>query len=119
MPPRRSSRSTPQEAEPLPQLTVTCDALSQQLEDRIARGHELMKRPIASDSDLQSARNDYYTWSEFNETLLQRSFTTSKPAEDYSASLGFYVMSVDEEPLPNKVEELHKDIERKLRRLSL
>lgn len=118
MPPRRSSRSTPQEAEPLPQLTVTRDALSQQLEDRIARGQELMKQPIASDSDLQSARNDYYTWSEFNETLLQRSFTTSKPAKDYSASLGMFVVSIDPEPLAKKVAELHEDVDRKIRRLS-
>jgi predicted nucleotide-binding protein len=118
LPPRRSSRSTPQEAEPLPQLTVTRDALSQQLEDRIARGHELMKRPIASDSDLQSARNDYYSWSEFNETLLQRSFTTSKPAKDYSASLGMFVIGVDPEPLAKQVAELHEDVDRKIRRLS-
>lgn len=101
----------------MPQLTVTREALSHQLEDRIARGHELKKRPIASDLDLRSTRADYYTWSEFNETLLQRSFTTSKPAKDYSASLGVVVMAVDEEPLPKQVEELHDNIGRKIRRL--
>jgi predicted nucleotide-binding protein len=117
LPARRSSRSTPKPVESPPQLTVARGALSQQLEDRIARGQELLERPIASDSDLQSARSDYYTWSEFNETLLQRSFTTSKPAEDYSASIGLFVMSVDPEPLPKKVEEFHDDVERRIRRL--
>jgi Predicted nucleotide-binding protein containing TIR-like domain len=117
MPARRSSRSTPRPAELSPQLTVARGALGQQLEDRIARGQELLERPIASDSDLSSARSDYYTWSEFNETLLQRSFTTSKPAEDYSESLGAYVVSLNPEPLPKRVEEFHRDVQRKIRRL--
>jgi hypothetical protein len=117
MPARRSSRSTPRPVELPPQLTVARGALSQQLDDRIARGQELVERPIATDSDLQSARDDYYTWSEFNETLLRRSFTTSKPAEDYSGSLGVGWLSLSPEPFSKEVEDFHDDVHRKIRRL--
>ena len=111
----RSKRPTPTPAELPPQLTVARDALGSQLDDRIRRGNELLEREINSEDGLQSAQNDYYTWDEYNETLLQRSFTTSKPADDYRG-VGFGFGGSD--LLSKQIEELHDDVQRKIRRLA-
>jgi predicted nucleotide-binding protein len=117
LPARGGGRSAPPPAELPPQLTVARSALDRQLDERIARGQELLERPIASDADLGSVRNDYYSWSEYNETMLQRSFTTSKPADDYRHDLGVFVLS-GSETLAEKVEDFRNDVQRKIRRLS-
>ena len=113
---RRSPRSAQTPAEPLPQLTVAREELGSQLEDRILRGSELLEREISSAADLQSARNDYYTWDEYNETLLRRSFTTSKPADNYRG-VAFAIGSVDE-LLFKQIEDFHRDVQYKVRKLA-
>ncbi len=92
------------------------DALDWQLDDRILRGKELLEREIDSGDDLQSARNDYYTWDEYNETLLQRSFTTSKPADDYRGIV--FAFGGGNELLFKQIEDFHDDVQHKLRRLA-
>ncbi len=116
MPASRSRRPTPTPAELPPQLTVARDALDWQLDDRILRGKELLEREIDSGDDLQSARNDYYTWDEYNETLLQRSFTTSKPADDYRGIV--FAFGGGNELLFKQIEDFHDDVQHKLRRLA-
>jgi hypothetical protein len=110
---RRGNGGTPAPPERLPRLTVARSELEQQLQDRIALGEELLKRPITSEADLRSVRSDYYTWTEYNETLLRRSFTTSKPADDYRGGIigGFG----GPETLADQVRDLHGDIERHMR----
>jgi hypothetical protein len=88
--------------------------LASQLDDRVARGKELVERKIDSKDDLGSAQNDYYTWNEYNETLLQRSFTTSKPADDYR---GVVIGFGGSDLLVEQIAELHNDVQRKIRRL--
>jgi hypothetical protein len=112
---RRTNRSTRTPAELPPQLTVARDELGWQLEDRILRGKELLEREINSEDDLQSARNDYYTWDEYNETLLQRSFTTSKPADNYRGVV--IAFGGGDELLSSKIEYFHDDVQHKIRRL--
>jgi hypothetical protein len=73
---RRTSRSSTPEPTSMPHLTVPRDELDRQLEERINRGRELQERPIATETDLKAARADYYTWHDYNVTLLQRSFST-------------------------------------------
>jgi predicted nucleotide-binding protein len=58
----------------------------------------------------------YWTWSEYNEEMLRRMFTSPKIAEDYSASFGFAVGR--ERYLEDEVEELHGSIDDKIRRLA-
>jgi hypothetical protein len=111
----RGSRSTPPPTELPPQLTVAPDWLGAELDIRIMRGNELLDREIVEEDDLQSAKNDYYTWDEYNETLLQRSFTTSKPAEDYRGVV--FAFGGRDELLFNQINEFHDDVQRKIRRL--
>ena len=112
----RRSRSTPPSAELPPQLTVARDWLGAELDIRIFRGNELLEREISSEDDLRSARNDYYTWDEYNHTLLQRSFTSSKPADDYRGLV--FAFGGPDELLFKQIEEFHDDVQHKIRRLA-
>jgi len=116
LPAGRSRRSTSTRAELPPQLTVARDWLGAELNVRIFDARELLEREIHSEDDLQSARNDYYTWDEYNETLLQRSFTTSKPAEHYRG----LVLAWDDadELLSTQEEHVRDDVQSKIRRLA-
>jgi predicted nucleotide-binding protein len=95
---------------------VARDWLDAELDHRILRGKELLEREIDSPDDLQSARNDYYTWDEYNHTLLQRSFTTSKPADDYRGVV--FGFGGGNELLSKQIEDLHDDVQHKIRRLA-
>jgi predicted nucleotide-binding protein len=112
----RRSRSTPPPAELPPQLTVARDWLGAELDIRISRGNELLEREISSEDDLRSAENDYYTWDEYNHTLLQRSFTSSKPADDYRGLV--FAFGGRNELLFKQIEEFHDDMQDKIRRLA-
>lgn len=78
-------------------------------------GQELLEREIVDKDDLQAAKNDYYTWDEYNETLLQRSFTTSKPADSYRGIV--FAFGGGDELLSKQIEDFHDDVQSKIRRL--
>jgi predicted nucleotide-binding protein len=114
---RRSPRSaTPAEEPSPPRLTVPSDALAAQLDDRILRGREIADRAIHTEADLQSARHEYYTWTEYNETLLQRSFTTAQPADDYRGVA--FAVGGGAASLAHEVEWFRNDVREKIRRLT-
>jgi hypothetical protein len=117
---RRTSRRSTPEPPSMPHLTVPHDELDRRLEERISLGRELLDRPISSDQDLRTARSDYYTWSEYNLALLRRSFSTSEVADDYKRqpSAGVFVLGGGPTPLPEKIEDFHEDVRRRVRRLS-
>jgi hypothetical protein len=113
----RRSGSNPTPAEIPSQLTVARDSLAGELDGRISRGNELLERKTSSDDDLRSARDDYYTWDEYNQTLLQRSFTTSKPADNYRG-LVFASGGRGELLFANQVKEFQDEVQHKIRRLA-
>jgi CAP12/Pycsar effector protein, TIR domain len=98
----------------IPRLTVSRAELDRRLEERIDHGQGLLDRPIASDEDLKTARDDYYTWHDYNTVLIQRSFSTSEPANEYKDWIGFGSGSTS---LPAQIKEFHEDVGRYLRRL--
>src|SRR5690349_1023309 len=77
--------------EPLPpaKLLVRRDELARQLEERIAKGRELVDRTITSSREFEQARNDRQRWSSYNTELLTRSFDNRSVADDYNWSPGF------------------------------
>ena len=114
---RRTTNSQPS---PPAYLTIPREEMGGRLAGRIARGQELLARPISSDDDLRAARGDFYTWSEYNETLLRRSFSTSELADGYKQQASARVITVGggQPPLGERVEEFHEDVRRRVRRLS-
>ncbi len=90
--------------------------LETQLAERAAIGQELVDRQIGSEAELGDVRKLYRTWDEFNTTLLRRSFTTTKPADVYSAEPSFFVYG-GEPPFHEKVGTFRGNVGGRLRRL--
>jgi predicted nucleotide-binding protein len=100
----------------MPQLTVERSWLDVELHERIRRGEDLVEAldPPIDANLLRLIRNGYDTWDEYNQTLLQRSFTTSKPADSYRALL---VAWDDDDESPSIEIKLREVIQGKIRRL--
>jgi predicted nucleotide-binding protein len=100
----------------LPRLTVSRSELDRRLEDRITRGRELLGRSIANLDDLEAARSDYGKWDDYNTTLLRRSFSSSEPADEYSAPVP--MIFTGHETLQERMVDLGRDISRSIERLT-
>jgi predicted nucleotide-binding protein len=100
-------------------LAIPREDAAKKIEERVERGGELKDRPIAIERQLEEVRQEYWTWNEYNEEMLRRIFTSPKIAEEYSrrASISAFVVGA-ERNLYEDVEELHGDIDQKLRRLA-
>ncbi len=114
---RRTTNSQPPSP---PYLTIPRAELDRRLEERIAQGDEFLARPIPSTEDLRAARGAFYTWSEYNETLLRRSFSTSELADGYKRqpAAGVFAIGGGPPPLTERIEDFHEDVRRRVRRLS-
>ncbi|GAA3388117.1 nucleotide-binding protein [Cryptosporangium minutisporangium] len=97
-----------------PNLLVSRGDLQAALEDRIALGEEFKSRQIAQPGSLKELRNEYYSWGEYNVTLLKRSFTTSELANEYSSriTVGFGGSSTPAEEYRELIEDISADIRR-------
>jgi len=100
--------------------------MDQEVGDRITRGQELLEKvatvraqiqPYAARSvhgEYQALRDEYYSWDEFNETLLRQKFSTGKVADSYRGLV--YAFGSPSNELAAVV-ELERDITRKMRSL--
>lgn len=95
-------------------LLVPRSAFAAELALQIERGNELLTRSIHDGSVLKATRDDYYKWSDFNDQLLKRRFSTDELAKGYR---DFIASGSFDQSFPEQVRELHDDIRRKLRRL--
>jgi hypothetical protein len=113
----RTRRNAPQPPAGPPQLTVPVDQLREEINERLAHGQELINGSSGDEEALKDRRHEYYTWTEYNEALLRRSFDNAEPAEDYIGGIGIAFIGGARDPLPIRWKELHDDITEKLRRL--
>ncbi len=84
---RRASSQRERDPEPA-RLTVRRTALAEQLADRIKLGRELLGFEPVTDEDLEAVQAQYYSWDEFNTTLLRNSFTTAEESRNYVSLVG-------------------------------
>ena len=99
-------------------LVVPREQASARIEDRVEKGLAIKKRPKRSVDEIDAAKNDYYTWTEYNKELLQQMFTTPQISVDYSVSSSIAALSwVGGRSPQAELDELHKDIDEKIRRL--
>ncbi|MEP7308359.1 MAG: nucleotide-binding protein [Acidobacteriota bacterium] len=89
---------------------------AKRIDDRISKGREIRETEIRTGDVLQRARNQYYTWTEYNEEMLRQMFSTDRIVSDYIASVGFFVAG-GERYLEQEVADFHDDVDSKLRRL--
>lgn len=112
---RKRQDQTPSEQ---PRLLVPREQLRGEIDERLELGHEIIKRAISSETELRGAKDAYYSWSEYNVALLRRSFQVLGPSEEYAESgPGVFFVGGPPDPLSVKVNELHRDVHQKLRRL--
>ena len=116
MTPARRQKTPTKEPDRPPQLMVSAEQLKAELTDRLALGQELLDQPINDEASLEARRNAYQTWSEYNEALLQRSFDSPKPANDYAWSVGIGVGR--DTPFATRCRFLTEDISEKMRHIN-
>ncbi len=107
-----ASQDPPGEATTLRVLLADAEA---QLRERVEKGAALLALPINDKSTLDQARALYYTWDEYNGTLLKRLFTSPEIAQEY-AYWGIAVVG-GRRLLVEDVEEFRRDVSNKQRRL--
>jgi predicted nucleotide-binding protein len=96
---------------------VPTDQLHEEINERVTRGQELIDRSTGDEEALEERRQEYYTWTEYNEALLRRSFDIAEPAEDYAGRVAIGFIGGAPDPLRVRWKELHDDIRGKIRRL--
>lgn len=99
----------------VPNLRRSQDETRALLVERVEKGKALMALAIRDESSLRGARNGYYTWDEYNVTLLRQLFSTNAIEEEYSASS--ILIGMAGAHLSERVEQFLEDVSRKLRRL--
>jgi predicted nucleotide-binding protein len=112
---RRRSAQPPDQPAQRPRLTVDRKTFASELDERLALGEEILERPVSNHEELEAAGADYYTWDDYNSTLLKQRFTTAEIAEEYS----FWGVGVigGHYSFEEKVADLRDDVQKKLRRL--
>ena len=99
------------------ELAVPPEEARSRLQDRVGKGYEIKEISIRSADELDAAKKCYYKWSDFNEELLKRLFTTEELAEEYSHWIGVGVIAMSEPPLGKKIHDFHEDVDGKIHRL--
>ncbi len=95
-------------------LTVFVVVAEQQLRDRIAMGHGLLNPLPDSVPSLEAARQRYYTWTEYNRTLLERLFNTNELSAEYSY---WGIIVADRSSLRERISDFADDVNKKIRRI--
>jgi predicted nucleotide-binding protein len=66
-----------------PRLQVARAEARRSLNERIEIGQQMLDRPVNSAQGVDELKNDFRTWHDYNERLLQRLFTTTALADEY------------------------------------
>ncbi|MHB1554969.1 MAG: TIR domain-containing protein [Acidimicrobiales bacterium] len=66
-----------------PRLQVARAEARRSLDERIEIGQQMLDRPVNSARGIDELKNDFRTWHDYNERLLQRLFTTTALADEY------------------------------------
>lgn len=112
---RRGQPQNDEEAASPPRLRTTRAELEAELDERISKGEEILRRGLRTGEEVRAAQADFYTWNEYNAELLKHRFTTPEIAEEYEPSVG--IAFVGPTSLAEDIAELHRDVQARLRRL--
>lgn len=112
---KKSSAGKDLSAELKPRLTISRAEADERITAQIEKGQQLLVLTIKTYEGLNEARNEYYTWHEFNKSLLSVIFDTSQKADEYG-HIGPSVAYLDE-TLRERIEDYTSDVKEKIRRL--
>lgn len=85
------------------------------LTDCITQGERLREREIRNLNEEREFENDFFTWDEFNVTLLKQAFSTNGPRDNYIGSSGMVLF--DNDDFCRRAEQFREELATKLRRL--
>jgi predicted nucleotide-binding protein len=112
---RKSSNKPDQAPRRITRLVVSRADAEAKIAARIKLGDELFARSIESFEDLKKAQMEFYTWSDFNTTLLNRLFDSDEYEREYTGlGGGPYARTPS---LHDEIQGLHEEISIKSRRL--
>ena len=82
---------------------------------QIEKGRQLLTRMIRNEAELKDARQEMYTWSDYNRDLLKRVVDTDELAEGYGRGVLFGTLGPT--PFPAQVKKFYSDVEYYINRL--
>ncbi|MEA3403941.1 MAG: nucleotide-binding protein [Armatimonadota bacterium] len=97
-----------------PTLRMPVARAKEALEAQIAKGEELLARDFSSEQQFDSVQEDYFSWSEYNKTLLETMFSDASIVEEYR---DVALVLGGRSSFGEEVRELIDRIRRKIRRL--
>src|SRR5690242_4135144 len=95
-------------------LTVAKSDAATKIQNRIDKGKEIVSISISRSSELEEARNSFYSWNSFNAELLKKLFVEEDYANEYSR-VGFG--AVIDTDFAYEVKDFKDDVKEKIRRL--
>ena len=98
----------------LPALVMDEEDALLQLNEQILIGEGIRLSVILSTSDFTSVKKSYYSWNEYNETLLLKMFDNSHFRDEYR---GFEKLEYERIPDYEIISEFQDRVEEKIRRL--
>lgn len=99
-----------------PKLVVSREHAAEKIGERIQKGKELHGQQVNSFEHLETVRNDYYTWSDYNKDLLNSFFTNDSIAKEYEGFF-FSVIGSGAPIFSEEVNDFRRDVQAKVRRL--
>ena len=108
-------RKPPTEEKAPLQLLQPPETVRTRIDERIRKGKELINAPINSPDILERVKNEYWKWSAYNAEMLRQVATNDELSAEYSWWAGVGIGA--DLTFIGEVEELHKDIHKKIQRL--
>lgn len=99
------------------ELVIDREAFDEELQRRISLGEELRDRPVTGLAGYQSLKADVQNWDEYNEKLIQKSFTTDGPAMLYRGHWPIYMHGPSDKQMYDDVLAFSTEQLRKLKSL--
>jgi hypothetical protein len=78
-----SRRATPVPVEQPTRLQRSRSEARQRIVAQIAKGREILNRPISNEADVEQLSTEYQKWNDFNGELLRLLFLSNRIVEDY------------------------------------
>ncbi len=96
-------------------LKISRDEATSRIEDRIAKGIELLSALEYSQESYERSQKEYTLWNDYNKEMLKRIFTTDEISEEYSSWAGGIFSGMPS--LSEQVQDHRDDIDQKINRL--
>ncbi len=100
-----------------PQLTIPLDKALAEFGQQAERGREIQRRQITSRDALDTARDDYQTWTEYVSQLIRVRLTSDAEARQFETPVRWVMSASNFSTVEMEADELREDVGTHVRRL--